>query len=1256
MDYKKISFLLVTITILFGLKIPNVKAAETNEEILKQIIELQTQIAALQEELKSMNPTIGWCHDFNINLRVGDEGTEVKALQLALGKDGDLVYDKNTNGIFDEYCASSVVAFQEKYKSEILTPLGLMHGTGYIGIATRSKLNKLFGCGIKVKKEELKTPTIVTPYNGEVINSISPLFIIFDIPENYVIQFGVWEGNKPFFGTDFLTWGTVSETGSNQEGPLGKFNWNKSYTIVARTCIDTTLAQCSDWSEAVTFNIVPKGTCIDSDQGKNYQTAGYATLNGEEFMEDTCLSDIKPSANDKATLMEYYCTGDQNNPAWFIEYKCPNGCKNGACINPSSSTYPSFFMTTDKQSYSKGDIISLSIKRGDSGTYPYYVDLYVNNLIVIKRKLDVSSPMGIITQIDTNLYEPFKSGSSGVYILGVIASGETVAGVTEGKYNTNSTAVNYFSIVSVTPACTDSDGGKNLYVKGTTTGTSAGSDYPRQVTMTDSCRDATHIFEYYCSNNANVINGLFGNYFESITEYCADGCIDGACKQISGVCGDGLCNQPETCTTCQVDCGICVPPAPILSPWGGEKWAQGTSQVIRWTPYGSVNSVIISLYQNGIYQKSLTGAIPDSGGKWTWNIPADQAIGSQYSIRVSRLSYPKDYIAKSNYFSIVEKSSITILYPNGGENWVVGNINQIRWSTTGFSSSTPVQIGLRDTRYNPNLGEGEAIIINTINSGSYSWTIPTKIGSMTLGAGNVYQIVIYIEGGGPGKNDLSDNYFSIISSSTTCTDSDGGEDFYEKGTITGLIHGDGITTLIDSCWPHNFYGDGYDYVLEYSCLLDSSDGKTYISNTNQKCLYGCVDGACKTSNASIRMFYPNGGEKLTKGERGEIRFCGDNFSTTGPGGLSHIYLLKGASVYGLIYRDNTSGIGGCPGGDIYYWTIGQLADGATVPVGDDYKIKVDFVTQSGIVYATGESNNYFSIVSTTNTCTESDGGKNYLLKGTCQDNIISSLIKTDSCGVNNDIQEYWCDQEHGWCGVTAGSCASLVGPGYVCKDGACIKPEGVCINHNECSQSCDNLGINFKWVGQGSGYKSWIGTCPSFIYGCMSGQCCLGQCDQAGKCFCKRTDKVDIYGDVCPSGTTCGSDCYCHPLVLTGTEINPYDADVKTCFGSDGKTWSVIGEGSAAWFSWGGCAKEKYYEVTPGQELTFHVYTDSCPGCVCYFPNFYVYEYENSGWVQKKYFDLPDQKSLTLDEKYTPNSNKIKISASDCFYLDVFKQ
>ncbi len=84
-----------------------------------------------------------WCHTFNVNLKIGDQNDEVTNLTSALTKEGLLQGKSDT---FDEEIASTVSGFQQKYASEILTPNGLQYGTGYVGKATRAKLNKLYGC------------------------------------------------------------------------------------------------------------------------------------------------------------------------------------------------------------------------------------------------------------------------------------------------------------------------------------------------------------------------------------------------------------------------------------------------------------------------------------------------------------------------------------------------------------------------------------------------------------------------------------------------------------------------------------------------------------------------------------------------------------------------------------------------------------------------------------------------------------------------------------------------------------------------------------------------------------------------------------------------------------------------------------------------------------------------------------------------------------------------------------------------------
>jgi type II secretory pathway pseudopilin PulG len=175
---------LLILSILAILISPNFASAVTIEElqaqIQAQINALLTQLQSLQSQLAQMQGgTTQWCHDFNVNLKIGDRGNEVSLLRAALAKEGFEVFNPQENpyeSSFDESLASAVTGFQEKYKDEILTPLGLKYGTGYVGEKTRAKLNSLYGCGVTTTPT---TPsiTVVSPNGGETLKIGSPYTI-----------------------------------------------------------------------------------------------------------------------------------------------------------------------------------------------------------------------------------------------------------------------------------------------------------------------------------------------------------------------------------------------------------------------------------------------------------------------------------------------------------------------------------------------------------------------------------------------------------------------------------------------------------------------------------------------------------------------------------------------------------------------------------------------------------------------------------------------------------------------------------------------------------------------------------------------------------------------------------------------------------------------------------------------------------------------------------------------------------------------
>ncbi len=88
--------------------------------------------------------------DFSRSLKFGMSGEDVKSLQVAMNRDpetriadGGAGSPGNETRYFGHATKRAVVKFQEKYRAEILTPLGLTSGTGFFGDRTRVKVTSL---------------------------------------------------------------------------------------------------------------------------------------------------------------------------------------------------------------------------------------------------------------------------------------------------------------------------------------------------------------------------------------------------------------------------------------------------------------------------------------------------------------------------------------------------------------------------------------------------------------------------------------------------------------------------------------------------------------------------------------------------------------------------------------------------------------------------------------------------------------------------------------------------------------------------------------------------------------------------------------------------------------------------------------------------------------------------------------------------------------------------------------------------------
>ena len=116
------------------------------EELLTQIQYLKNEIARVQAQIQAIIGTRPIsCQRLENNLYYGMMGNpDVRCLQEFLKAQGPEIYPEGlVTGNFLSLTQAAAIRFQEKYANEILRPLGLERGTGFVGEMTRAKINEL---------------------------------------------------------------------------------------------------------------------------------------------------------------------------------------------------------------------------------------------------------------------------------------------------------------------------------------------------------------------------------------------------------------------------------------------------------------------------------------------------------------------------------------------------------------------------------------------------------------------------------------------------------------------------------------------------------------------------------------------------------------------------------------------------------------------------------------------------------------------------------------------------------------------------------------------------------------------------------------------------------------------------------------------------------------------------------------------------------------------------------------------------------
>src|SRR5450759_1865792 len=207
----------------------------------------------------------------------------------------------------------------------------------------------------------------------------------------------------------------------------------------------------------------------------------------------------------------------------------------------------------------------------------------------------------------------------------------------------------------------------------------------------------------------------------------------------------------------------------VTSPNGGETWARGVTQTIKWTYVGNPgSSVKIELMKGGVLNSTINSSTSigiNGSGSYNWLINSTQTLGSDYKVMVTSTTNSAYTDTSDNNFTISAPaiSSITVTSPNGGETWARGVTQTIKWTYVGNpGSSVKIEL-MKGGVLNSTINSSTSIGIN--GSGSYNWLINS---TQTMGTDYMVRVTSTTN---PVYNDSSNANFNISAPPLVCNTS-----------------------------------------------------------------------------------------------------------------------------------------------------------------------------------------------------------------------------------------------------------------------------------------------------------------------------------------------------------------------------------------------------------------------------------------------------------------------------------------------------
>ena len=810
--------------------------------------------------------------------------------------------------------------------------------------------------------------------------------------------------------------------------------------------------------------------CVDTDDGEDYYTKGQVVNSNNQAYTDSC--------SDSRTLKEYFC-GEDGTVQTKV-FNCPEGCFNGAC------DVGCIDRDGGENYYIKGSIT------GFNSDYP-------------------ESLKAVDTCYNSNtLKEHFCEKLNGV-----------IDGTIQTKYIN---CQNGCSDGACIADCTDTDNGRNYYLKGTLTyGGIAREDIciveevqgdHSVLLRAETCEgDNCFINEYACG----------GTSFRKYNDFnCPNGCSNGACScDIRDTLAEG---KSKTYTIHGIDYDV---NAIVIT------------DIYPYKVKFKVNGETTDAMQVGDRFKLADGAeiavTKLNPAETTPDYVTFCLNGKQSEIEPMFENYP-DFLIKDNKLNAitvigngapaVDSIAATdillgLRYYSDGQTMHTIDIPAAVLSSevSNPRAQNMILVG-RPTKYAgsesnpliddfslPSLGYGNGLL-KIADNGDYVAVIVTARDEE-----GIIKVAQYLKNYNDHTAILKGTEVRINyeTSEPKCEDSDNGKNYYVKGYVSSPLHGQG-NPVFDGCYSGENPNGGP--VVEEGLLL----GEAYCMENGDlgidiiKCPNGCKDGACKATTSFPNLIVSKLSVYRIDSSIVGIDYCIKNTGNVDTGNFD----LK---FYNL---DNPSWDFG--GGDFGFLSANQEWCGKSTRTGvgsnggngyvqgnNRIKLVVDVNSE---VKESNENDN--ELTNTFNTaistpCTDSDGPRNFYTKGKTYGRFMGETKEwIDYCVNDNTVYDFSCKDD----GISVWADSFKCPKG--CKDGACIKEE--CIGEGEtgnfgdvCCEGLKNVG---NWAPMPNGECTMYRN-PSFkCTNCGDGKCGLGE----DYCNCREDctvpgipDYVDVH-------------------------------------------------------------------------------------------------------------------------------------------------